>query len=51
MSQPAESTITVSTPDGLTITVESSGPITITPPVTPPPVTATARGVDHDHVR
>ena len=39
MSQPAESTITVSTPDGLTITVESSGPITITPPVTPPPVT------------
>ena len=50
MSQPTESTITVSTPDGLTITVESSGPITITPPVNPRRA-ATARGVDHDHVR
>ena len=44
MSQPAAgtattSTITVSTSDGLSVTVTSDGPITITPPVTPPPVT------------
>ena len=39
MSQPTVSTITVSTADGLAVTVTTDGPITITPPAVTPPVT------------
>ncbi len=40
MSQPAAgtpSTVTVTTSDGITVTVESNGTVTVTPPDTPPP--------------
>lgn len=42
MSQPpagTASTVTISTDDGMIITVASSGPVTITPPPAPPPAT------------
>jgi len=50
MSQPTAgtataSTVTVSTSDGMTVTVTSDGPITVDPPVVPPPVTPPPSGM------